>query len=644
MLRLVKKKGGTTHLLSLNSFPHFSPNLCNYNIYKRNFAVGRAKPKKPLITPKIHNFLFSVKFQQSEAPKTAPETINQNVNNLNTKNDELDNENKDISEEIIDHEVPEKKYQFRGQKQSRKYPKNPLPPKVVTLDTTIRLDTFLTQQKELQKFSRTTLQKFIKEKKVTVDEKIIDTSSHHLKENQKVSISIEPLEFSALNTQSDKNRNLREHILPQPLDVPIIYEDSDIIVVNKPKGMLVHPTARSSMRDTLVNFLLYYCNSTNQPKSSGSIEGIKRLSKISLSDVTELNRDGLRPGIVHRIDKDTSGLLIIAKNNSSHTKLYEQFKDQVVKKKYLCLCKGIFTEKEGTIRSMLTTNYPKRNSQVVNVSEPKEQEPDWQYCDGLGEEEQEDEQVTTPDKESYQEIIEEYSKTHLRGTDVSNIPFYHDFDDSDTKDDIEEEDGVPEKKEKIGKLAVSAYKVLEEFSITIPDPKSKKKSNLKFFVSLVEVEISSGRTHQIRSQLHSFGHSILFDPTYRSNAILKTKSTRTCDKYVSPSLEELFLLGLLGRSTQSLRSRNNRNKEKDEPVEFSESMLYASEAELEGNKGKGENEQKNKTVESVGQLLHANSIEFTHPKTGELLSFNSPFPPIFESYLEILRSNSKATK
>ena len=114
---------------------------------------------------------------------------------------------------------------------------------------------------------------------------------------------------------------------PKPKDIPldIVYEDGDIIVVNKPKGLVVHPAAGHS-DDTLVNALMYHCGD--------SLSGIN---------------GELRPGIVHRIDKDTTGLLIACKNDAAHLSLSEQLSSHSIKRRYKALCYGGFKEASGTV-------------------------------------------------------------------------------------------------------------------------------------------------------------------------------------------------------------------------------------------------------------------------------------------------------
>ena len=148
-----------------------------------------------------------------------------------------------------------------------------------------RLDSFIAKVSSL---SRSAAQKAIDEGRVTVDGK---AAPKKLKVTEGMSIEIE-LE----DTLSECDA------IPEDIPLDIVYEDSSIIVINKPKGMVVHPAA-GNYDGTLVNALLYHCK--------GSLSGIGGV---------------IRPGIVHRIDKDTSGLLIVAKNDMSHVSLAEQIK------------------------------------------------------------------------------------------------------------------------------------------------------------------------------------------------------------------------------------------------------------------------------------------------------------------------------
>ncbi len=114
-------------------------------------------------------------------------------------------------------------------------------------------------------------------------------------------------------------------VIPENIPLDILYEDDDLLVVNKPKGMVVHP-APGHIDGTLVNALLWHCSD-----SLSGINGIKR------------------PGIVHRIDKDTSGLLVVAKNDAAHLSLTSQFAEHSMERQYQAVCHGVFKEDSGTI-------------------------------------------------------------------------------------------------------------------------------------------------------------------------------------------------------------------------------------------------------------------------------------------------------
>ena len=133
-----------------------------------------------------------------------------------------------------------------------------------------------------------------------------------------------------------------EHsIEPENIPLNIVYEDSDVIVVNKPQGLCVHP-APGNERGTLVNGLVYHCGD-----ELSAINGV------------------IRPGIVHRIDKDTSGLLIVAKNNEAHLKLSEQLKERKAMRKYVALVNGNIKEDSGTINKPIGRNPSDRKKMAV---------------------------------------------------------------------------------------------------------------------------------------------------------------------------------------------------------------------------------------------------------------------------------------
>lgn len=130
-------------------------------------------------------------------------------------------------------------------------------------------------------------------------------------------------------------------IVPQNLNLDIVYEDDDLLVVNKPKGMVVHPAA-GNFEGTLVNGLMYHCGD----KLSG-INGV------------------MRPGIVHRIDKNTSGLLIVAKNDKAHNFLSEQIKEHSFTREYEAVVYGNFKEDNGTVNAPIGRHPTKRKQMAV---------------------------------------------------------------------------------------------------------------------------------------------------------------------------------------------------------------------------------------------------------------------------------------
>ena len=136
-------------------------------------------------------------------------------------------------------------------------------------------------------------------------------------------------------------------VTPENIDINIIYEDSDLLIVNKEKGMVVHP-APGNYNNTLVNAILYHCKD-----NLSSINGV------------------IRPGIVHRIDKDTLGLLMIAKNNNSHNFLASQLKDHSITREYEFICHGVVKEDKITVKKPIGRN-PKDRLKMGIVKDGKE--------------------------------------------------------------------------------------------------------------------------------------------------------------------------------------------------------------------------------------------------------------------------------
>lgn len=180
--------------------------------------------------------------------------------------------------------------------------------KLVCRESDVRLDLWLSRQ--IKDYSRTYLRRLIEEGRVLVNDKVT-----------KGSRKMSPGDRVILNIPAPVSPDL----LAQDIPLNIIYEDGDIIVIAKPKGMVVHP-AGGNRQDTLVNALLGHC-------------------KDDLSDAGGV----LRPGIVHRLDKDTSGLVVAAKNNYAHKRLSDAFKDRQVDKVYEGIARGVIRENKGFI-------------------------------------------------------------------------------------------------------------------------------------------------------------------------------------------------------------------------------------------------------------------------------------------------------
>jgi len=317
---------------------------------------------------------------------------------------------------------------------------------VKNIDNNSRLDKFLT--KKLKMYTRSQIKKIITSKSVSVDNKIIISASQKIKNGDKVDIFKQKKEIL--------------HINPKKIKLNIVYEDKDILIINKPKGMVVHPGA-GNYENTLVNALLFKY-------------------KKNLSDIN----GSLRPGIVHRIDKETTGLLVIAKNNLAHASLGNQFSDHKINRKYLCLSWGVIRPLNGQIISLITRD--KKNRQLMTVSDIR------------------------------------------------------------------------------GKKAITNYKTVKVFNLkNIPK------------ISLIECELETGRTHQIRVHLKYKGTSLLGDKQY-------------------------------GKKNIKFKKINK---------EFFDKLNTLS-----------------------GQALHAKTLEFVHPLTKKWMKFNSDLPNDFKKILKLLENLS----
>ena len=193
-----------------------------------------------------------------------------------------------------------------------------------------RIDKYLSEK--MENISRSAAQKLIDDGNVKVNF-IIVTKNYKVKSGDKVVVTVpEPKTLEAK---------------PEDIPLDIRYEDSDLLVVNKPKGMVVHPAA-GNFDGTLVNALLYHCK--------GSLSGIGGV---------------VRPGIVHRIDKDTSGLLIVAKNDMAHVSLAEQIKAHSFTRQYQSVVYGKFKTSEGTVDAPIGRHHIDRKKMTVTTKNSK---------------------------------------------------------------------------------------------------------------------------------------------------------------------------------------------------------------------------------------------------------------------------------
>ena len=314
-------------------------------------------------------------------------------------------------------------------------------------DKNLRIDVFI--NKRLGEISRTRIKNLIKDKKLKLNKNILINPSKKISTGDIIDFII----------SEPKKASLK----PFKYKLDIIYEDEDLIVLNKPAGIVMHPGA-GNPTNTIVNALISY-------------------DKNSLSNIG----DELRPGIVHRIDKNTSGLVVIAKNNRSHEHLSNQFSRHTIVRVYQLLVWGKLRPSKGKIETFITRS--SRNRQMMEVSHTK------------------------------------------------------------------------------GKKAITNYKTLKTFE-------SKDTPTL----SLIECELETGRTHQIRVHMNYLGNSIVGDDKYKK----KFKKI----KNINPSLEK----NLINLSRQ---------------------------------------------------FLHAKTIGFVHPKKNTKMIFHSDLPNELEIILKMLRNAGK---
>ena len=187
-----------------------------------------------------------------------------------------------------------------------------------------RLDLYISDS--LKDISRTQIQRLIDENLILVNDKSVK-SGYKVKLKDKIFISLPKLKETKIE--------------PEKIKLDIVYEDKDLIVINKPQGMVTHP-AGGTYKGTLVNALLYHCK--------GSLSGINGI---------------LRPGIVHRLDKETSGLIIVCKNDKSHKEIAHQIKERKLKRSYYAIVHRIVQYDKGTINKPIGRHRINRQKMAV---------------------------------------------------------------------------------------------------------------------------------------------------------------------------------------------------------------------------------------------------------------------------------------
>jgi len=308
-------------------------------------------------------------------------------------------------------------------------------------ETGLRLDKFLHQR--LTNYSRTFHQKLIEQKNVTVNGKTV-----------KPSFAVSQGDCIEVNVPIPDETEIQ----PQNIPLSIVYQDQDIIVIDKPAGIVVHPGA-GVRSGTIVNALLYHC---------------KDLSGVG---------GRLRPGIVHRLDKNTSGLMVVAKNDQAHLQLAQQLADKTMKRKYQALVWHLLEPREGRIETFL--NRSKRDRKIFTVSTS-------------------------------------------------------------------------------GKKAITLYEVEKYFQ----------------FLTLVNMQLETGRTHQIRTHFNHIHHPVFGDPEYN------------------------------GRNKQLSQLKNSNYRQR---AQYLLSLIHR-------------------------QALHAVQLSFIHPTRFSAMNFTSPLPADFQRLLDELKN------
>lgn len=210
-------------------------------------------------------------------------------------------------------------------------------------DQEVRVDQYLAECCE--HLSRSYLQKLMKTGAVLVNEKPVK-ASYKLNEGDRITCYVPKV--------------VEPEILAEPLPLDILFEDKDVILINKPKGMVVHP-APGHTSGTLVNGLLYHCR--------GELSGINGV---------------MRPGIVHRIDKDTTGVIVACKNDASHRALAAQLKEHSITRRYYAIVHGSFSADEGTVNAPIGRHPVDRKKMSINEKNGREAITHYRVLERLG--------------------------------------------------------------------------------------------------------------------------------------------------------------------------------------------------------------------------------------------------------------------
>ncbi|MDU7028182.1 RluA family pseudouridine synthase [Robinsoniella peoriensis] len=206
-------------------------------------------------------------------------------------------------------------------------------------DNSLRIDKYLSDN--MGEMSRSYLQKLLKSEDVKVNDKTVK-ANYKVASGDVISVTVpEPEEVN---------------IQPEDIPLDILYEDEDLIVVNKPKGMVVHPSA-GHFSQTLVNALMFHCR-----EELSGINGV------------------MRPGIVHRIDMNTTGSLLVCKNDFTHNHIAEQLKEHTIQRKYRAIVHGVLKEDDGIVDAPIGRHHTDRKKMAVNYKNGKPAVTHYHVC------------------------------------------------------------------------------------------------------------------------------------------------------------------------------------------------------------------------------------------------------------------------